>query len=338
MKFWDREKEKEWLKRYLSTEPNAILFVYGPKSSGKSTLLDYVIKEIKREKKDLFAKKYQIYWFDLRGKFLPNYESAIEIFFSKQKRSSKKQRVSSLEVQDPIFKAFKVSASTFKEIKDNELDPFEYMEEEIKRSKKKTVIVFDELQRLKEIYINGQRKVVDSFFNFFVRLTKVLHLSHVIVMSSDTFFIEEVYNDSVLSNTSEFYLVDFFDDETAIKILIEEGLDEDVAKEVISRIGGVPWMMERVLSNGDPNERMEALYKVVKGNIRETLADMKEKEKAKEVIKKAIYGEIDPTGEDRGMIKKLVEKEIFFYDPIEGELRFQTRLHERAAKELFVDE
>jgi len=338
MKFWDREKEKEWLKRYLSTEPNAILFVYGPKSSGKSTLLDYVIKEIKREKKDLFAKKYQIYWFDLRGKFLPNYESAIEIFFSKQKRSSKKQRVSSLEVQDPIFKAFKVSASTFKEIKDNELDPFEYMEEEIKRSKKKTVIVFDELQRLKEIYINGQRKVVDSFFNFFVRLTKVLHLSHVIVMSSDTFFIEEVYNDSVLSNTSEFYLVDFFDDETAIKILIEEGLDEDVAKEVISRIGGVPWMMERVLSNGDPNERMEALYKVVKGSIRETLADMKEKEKAKEVIKKAIYGEIDPTGEDRGMIKKLVEKEIFFYDPIEGELRFQTRLHERAAKELFVDE
>ncbi len=39
MKFWDREKEKEELKAYLKSEPNAILFVYGPKSSGKSTLL-----------------------------------------------------------------------------------------------------------------------------------------------------------------------------------------------------------------------------------------------------------------------------------------------------------
>ena len=38
MKFWDREKERKWLKHYLLTEPNAILFVYGPKSSGKTTL------------------------------------------------------------------------------------------------------------------------------------------------------------------------------------------------------------------------------------------------------------------------------------------------------------
>ncbi|MCD6363040.1 MAG: ATP-binding protein, partial [Synergistetes bacterium] len=38
MKFWNREKEIKWLKKYLQTEPNAILFIYGPKSSGKSTL------------------------------------------------------------------------------------------------------------------------------------------------------------------------------------------------------------------------------------------------------------------------------------------------------------
>ena len=50
MKFWDREKEKKWLKRYLQTEPNAILFVYGPKSSGKTTLLMKVVEELPKEK------------------------------------------------------------------------------------------------------------------------------------------------------------------------------------------------------------------------------------------------------------------------------------------------
>ena len=38
-------------------------------------------------------------------------------------------------------------------------------------------------------------------------------------MTSDTFFIERVYADSTLKDTSEYYLVDFFDDETALKIL-----------------------------------------------------------------------------------------------------------------------
>ncbi len=90
----------------------------------------------------------------------------------------------------------------------------------------------------------------------------MLHLSYVIVTSSDTLSIEEVYSDSTLKNTSGFYFfVDFFDDDTAVKILIDEGLDENVAREVISKIGGVPWMMERVFSNGDPLKKAEHLYK-----------------------------------------------------------------------------
>ena len=53
------------------------------------------------------------------------------------------------------------------------------------------IIVFDELQNLKkEVYINGdarQRPLVRELFNFFVRITKILHLAHVIVMTSVRF-------------------------------------------------------------------------------------------------------------------------------------------------------
>ena len=74
MKFWDREKEKKWLKHYLLTEPNAILFVYRPKSSGKTTLLMKVVEELPKD-------KFIYYWFDLRGKLLSSYKDLIDVFF-----------------------------------------------------------------------------------------------------------------------------------------------------------------------------------------------------------------------------------------------------------------
>lgn len=46
MRFYNREKELNYLKNYVQLEPNSILFVYGPKSSGKSTVMMRVIKEL----------------------------------------------------------------------------------------------------------------------------------------------------------------------------------------------------------------------------------------------------------------------------------------------------
>ena len=49
-----------------------------------------------------------------------------------------------------------------------------------------------------------------------------------------------------------------------------------------------------------------------------------------------LHGKIELHGCTEVSNNEFVEKEIFFYDLIEGELRFQTKLHERAAKELFA--
>ena len=68
MKFWDREKEIRDLRRHLSNEPNAILFVYGPKSSGKSALLMRVAEELK---------SHSVYWYDLREELVSGYESVL---------------------------------------------------------------------------------------------------------------------------------------------------------------------------------------------------------------------------------------------------------------------
>ncbi len=261
MKFWDRGKEKEDLKRYLQSEPNAILFVYGPKSSGKSTLLMESIKDLSRRK--LFRKKYEIHWYDLRGKLVASYRDVIDALFEAEDTEAGRF-VSSVEsemgLSIPMVMGFKVKKSLREEFYNKVSDPFGYMEAVMRRSGKRQIIVFDELQKLKGIYMNGQREFVVELFNFFVRITKVMHLAHVFVMTSDTFFIEEIYTSSALKNTSEFYLVDYFDDKTALKILIDEGLSEEDARYVVEQIGGVPWMMERVLSNDNAREKVEELY------------------------------------------------------------------------------
>ncbi len=76
MKFWDREKEIRDMKKYLQSEPNSILFVYGPKSGGKSTLLAKVAEDM--------GESYRFYWYDLRGKVISNYGDVLGFFQGKR--------------------------------------------------------------------------------------------------------------------------------------------------------------------------------------------------------------------------------------------------------------
>ena len=339
VKFWDREKEKEWLKRYLLSEPNAILFVYGPKSSGKTTLLMKVVEELDKS-------SFIYYWYDLRERVVTGYDSVLRLFF-KEKGWLKRM----MEIAPSMFKVpigvFEFEPKELEKIFSRELDAFEEMRARLERDMgrgRRPVIVFDELQKLKDVYLNSsnnQRSLVKELFNFFVRLTKVLHLSHVIVMTSDTFFIEEVYTDSTLENTSVYFKVDFFNEKTAVEILSSEGIEKSTASEIVSWIGGVPWMMEEVLENKEePMETVKALYKAVKMRIREILGNMYEEdpnkaEEVKVVLRKLLEGgRVETEGKDRKHVKELVEKEVLFYDPLDGVVSFSTKLHERAAKEL----
>ena len=272
--------------------------------------------------------------YDLRGIVVSSYEKVLDVFFEDADSEAMKEMEKELSIGLPNIATFKVKSKVLEEIRNGKTDAFRYMERKMLSREKSGIIVFDELQKLKDIYlIGGSRKpLIKELFNFFVRLTKVLHLSHVIVMTSDTFFIEQVYIDSTLKNTSEFYLVDFFDDDTAREILISEGLSEKDASYVVDWIGGVPWMMERVLSNGDIKDSICRLYLQTRSRLVES---MRNRNDLKEILKRVLSGE-NLYYEDRVIdkVKELVDKEILFMDPINGIVKFHTKLDERAAKEL----
>ncbi len=205
--FINRGQELSDLRNWISEKPNNILFLYGPKSSGKTTLLHKFIDD------NLSEKKFDIKHFNLREILIVNYEDFIQTFFtmdySKSKGDIKERREYNLKV-------FKLTTEILKGLDQKKLDPFAVMKKEMQASAAKgirPVIIIDELQALEGIYFNGQRELLKELFNFFVAMTKESHLCHVIIASSDGYFIERIYNDSKLKKTSKFLEVDYLNKE-----------------------------------------------------------------------------------------------------------------------------
>jgi len=201
--FINRSKELQSLNEWLCEESERILFVYGSKSSGKTTLLNKFVEN------HLENKYFNIKFFNLRKILIGNYLDFIQAFFevdySKTSGDVKQKREYNLKV-------FKLSKEIKQSLENKTLDPFVVMERElIKISKKgkQPIIIIDELQALEDIYINGQRDLLKELFNFFVALTKEAHLCHVIIASSDGYFMNRIYNDSKLTKTSDFLEIDY---------------------------------------------------------------------------------------------------------------------------------
>ncbi len=200
--FVNRVEEIRYLKSWMTEKPNSILFLYGPKSSGKTTLIYRFIEQ------NLSDGGHDIKHFNLRKLLLVNYESFLRAFFELKDSDRIK------ETREYDLKVFKLSVETLKDLEGKNLDPFVVMERELEKSNKKgkrPVIIIDELQALDEIYFNGGRELLNEMFNFFVAMTKESHLCHVIIASSDGYFIERIYQDSKLKKTSEFLEVAYLE-------------------------------------------------------------------------------------------------------------------------------
>jgi len=205
--FINRQQETAFLASWVAERPKSLLFIYGPKSSGKTTLLYRFIKG------NLGNPAYAIKHFNLREILIARYQDFIRAFFehdySKEKGDVKERREYNLQV-------FKLSVEVLKGLDNHELDPFVVMKQELSKLNDRAVrpiIIIDELQALEGIYMNGQRELLKELFNFFVAMTKESHLCHVIIASSDGYFIERIYNDSKLKKTSEFLEVDYLVEE-----------------------------------------------------------------------------------------------------------------------------
>lgn len=360
--FINRKDEKKYVLDYLNnSEPASILFMYWPKSSGKTTLLNKVTDEL--------PKDYLVSYINFRWYIIANYENFIEILFDET--NSKKSDIKTMvDKTIEIFKEKKDSYSREskldlwfvkcttqikKDFYERRKDPFHYIEnvyKEIKAKWYKPVLIFDEIQELKDIYMNGdkmKKALLMEMFAFFIRLTKELHLAHVICMTSESTFVDEIYNHVKLKNTSDFYMLKHLKKEDVYKWLEWEKLEKKEIDRIWRNLWGSPqeiWMVLVKYKNWMKlKDAVDERIQVEVGRIRDYIIlnseNVFEKKEIRTIldtsniiIKKWKFLQTPKKYVEFKLISKLVMKDIWFYDSITWEITANSESVRQAFKKI----
>src|SRR6056297_3361632 len=250
--FINRQEEIEYLKQWIDERPKHILFFYGPKSSGKTTLIYKFFENYLNDEK-----QFSVKLFNLREVLLVNYEDFLQRFFQVEDAQEK----DTTQTRQYNLRVFKLTVQTQQKIKDRQLDPFDVMKAELKELNAqgiRPVIIIDELQALESIYFNSQRELIKELLNFFVAMTKESHLCHVLLSSSDGYFIEKLYNDSKLRKTAKLFEVDYLPREDIIYWLNNLDKESNIREFTLGRsqieyiwehFGGSIWEISSLLGD-----------------------------------------------------------------------------------------
>jgi AAA+ ATPase superfamily predicted ATPase len=333
--FINREVELSDLKTFVNKRPSEILFIHGPKSSGKTTLLYKFLEQMGKEQ------KLDVKFLNLRKIYTEfpddyNYKEFLRVFFNvddKKARERKTQWSGGLNVG-----FFKINSQVEKGIYKGRVDPFKVMEKEfITLTNKgiKPVLIIDELQALDKIYLNNgkDRRLIVEFFNFFVAMTKESHLAHIIVASSDGYFLNTVHNDSKLKKCSEFYKVDYLPKEDVMEWLLnlekyskikDYTLTEEDAEKIWDTLGGSMWEIQNILGKlfDTPIDEVLTNYKQkMQGIITDYIVTIGRKEREKILSHFITHDclfkkDIDETDEE--LLKEMVRNNVLYFDPTQA--------------------
>jgi hypothetical protein len=220
----------------------------------------------------------------------------------------------------------------------------------------KPIIIIDELQALKEVYMNGERQLINELFNFFVAMTKESHLAHIIIGSSDGYFLEQVYNDSKLKKTSKFYEIDYLEKKDVWEWLenLEKyskikdyTLTEQEIQKVWDTVGGSCWEIQSLLSDFFDNE-VEQVCEEYKIKMRSLITDYiyldDNKEKILNIFSKNIIVKISELKNikielnlKKQLLADMVHNNILYYNPTTAEFYPQGKSLEWGIKLYFEE-
>ena len=330
--FINREKELAYLASFIDKRPNEILFLHGPKSSGKTTLLYRFFDKVQKEQ------RLDVKFVNLREILVVNYKDFLKIFFGLDYSQSNEDVK---EIREYDLRVFKVKVEVLKGLDAGKVDPFSVMKEEFFKLHKKNikpVIIIDELQALNNIYMNGQRGLITELFNFFVAMTKERHLAHVIISSSDGYFVDTVYKDSRLKKTSSFFSVDYLQKKDVYEWLgnlkkyggiTEYGLTKGDIDKIWDAVGGSMWEIQKILTDLF-NSDIDVVLKEYKGFMRGIIFDYAGIDKVKKELLRVIADKIRvdlndfegtrayEEGSLEGYLRDMVTNNILYYDPTQA--------------------
>ena len=355
IEFHDREQETKEIMDILDAEPSLITFIYGPINSGKTALINHLV--------DRLPDDYKVFYINLRGRFISNYGDFIKVLFDVE-HVARYERIK--EFLKPIaavppesYNGIPIPKDTFlKLFKEKEIeDVFVYIETVLRvfyESGRVPVLVIDELQVIGDMKIDGH--LIYKLFNFFVRLTKELHLAHVFVVTSDSLFLEQVYSEAMLSGRCEYLRVDDFDYEQTMAFLDGYGFDRQEKEITWQGVGGKPVSLVKLInakvSGKNVEDVISSMFTLRTGEIATRLKIVKELgdemvigdkhfdvHHGKLVSTLKMFASRDEVGADEiDEISKryLVKENILFVDPLTKMIKPQSQLDLLAVRDVMT--
>jgi len=354
IEFFNRESETAEIKNILESEPRLITFIYGPINSGKTSLIMNLIEDL--------PKDYVVFYVNLRETVIASYKDFIETLFDtdfeEEKRKTKiKEFIPDVIEGIKVLSGVPIPAEIFKKIfkEEKPKNAFKYILKiiyEVRKKGKNPVFIIDELQKIGDVKVDSY--LIYDVFNFFIRLTKELHVCHVFALSSDSLFIEKVYSEAMLPGRARYLLVDDFDSEITKKFLGNYGFSKDEQRIAYDYFGGKPgYLIEAVEAKVNGKNIKEAILTILntrKGEIQTTLNRVKQlgdqvmigddmhkvdynllagtlsKFKEKHYINTMEADEITKT--------YLVKKNLLFVDPVKNIIKPQSKIDLVAVREI----
>ncbi|MDQ7032825.1 MAG: ATP-binding protein [Desulfonauticus sp.] len=341
--FINRDKEIEFFLNYFNKNPERVMWIYGPKSTGKTTLIEYVIENYL-----LKEKSYNIKYLNFRRILISNFDSFIDSLLEEKDEETQTE----LNRSYNIFGLFQLEAKTLKKIKEHKKNLFNYLIEEFRKEKRKNILIIDEIQSLQDIYMNGDKKLLNEFLNFCVALTKETHLSHVLILTSNTIFLNEIYNNSKMKETSRFKLIDHLSYEDIKEWLISKkdlGFRVEDIDLIYEYLGGSATRIKKLIEEykdfNSLKEYLENEIEITKNEIKFTFRELRKLNKEyliepfKEIIKDILTkGYSDKESKEiEEAIDFFCEKEILFFDPIKNTTTANSKIYVKAFERLLSD-
>ena len=341
IEFHNREPETKEIMDILDSEPSLVTFIYGPINSGKTALVNHLI--------DRLPDDYKVFYINLRGRFISNYDDFIKVLFDVE-REARYERIKKFlkpvaAVLPESYNGIPIPKDTFlKLFKEKEVeDAFVYIETVLMafyESGRSPVLIIDELQVIGDMKIDGH--LIYKLFNFFVRLTKELHLAHVFVISSDSLFIERVCSEAMLKGRCRYLLVDDFDYETTAAFLKGYGFTDEDMQVTWEYCGGKPVCLVELINSRNREEKAKEMFTFRIGELETRLKLVKELgdeimigskrcdvhyEKLVSALKMFVSREeIGMNEVDEVSKRYLVKENILFVDPLTAMMKPQSQL------------
>jgi len=348
--FINRETELRDLRLFIDKEPSEILFIHGPKSSGKTTLklVEQLEKEQKIDVKFLNLREVSTEFSDDY-----NYRDFLHMLFSVEDKSDRKGKLSAgINVG-----VFKIDSEIDRKIKERRIEPFKIMKQEFIRLRKKgikPILIIDELQTLDKIYMNNgrDRRLIIELFNFFVALTKESHLAHIIIASSDGYFIDRVYTDSKLKKTSKFYKIDYLSKKNAMEWLLnlekysrikDYTLTGEDAERIWDLVGGSMWEIQDILSElfHSPLDNIVQSYKRKMRSIIVDYVIKPEQKEMEKILRRFVdrdeLSKEEINWEEEKLLREMVRQNILYFDPTEARYYPQGKSYHHGIRLYFKD-